>query len=95
VLEGGAAIVHIHVREPETRKGQPAAGNTSGRSSNVIRDAKTDVLLNLTTGMGGRSRRGRRRMDETPRRHGLRRSDGAPRARAELHPDICSLDSAA
>ena len=49
----GAAIVHIHVRNPETRK---ASMDTVLYKEVVerIRDAGTDVIINLTTGPGAR-----------------------------------------
>ena len=51
--KAGAAIVHIHVRNPETRK---ASMDTSLYRDVVdrIRDAGTDVIINLTTGPGAR-----------------------------------------
>jgi len=48
----GAAIVHCHVRDPET--GAPARDLKYYREvTERIRDANTDVVLNLTAGMGG------------------------------------------
>lgn len=48
----GAAIVHCHVRDPET--GAPARDLALYREvTERIRDAGTDVVLNLTAGMGG------------------------------------------
>ena len=50
--KAGAAIVHCHVRDPE-------AGTPSRRIdlmkevTHRIRNSETDVVLNLTTGMGG------------------------------------------
>jgi uncharacterized protein (DUF849 family) len=50
--KAGAAIAHIHVREPDT-------GKASRRPElfrevvDRIRDSETDIVLNLTTGMGG------------------------------------------
>ena len=50
--KAGAAVVHCHVRDPES-------GAASRRVdyyrevTDRIRDADTDVVLNLTTGMGG------------------------------------------
>ncbi len=51
--EAGAAIVHIHVREPATGKGS--------RSTDYYRevveridDSGSDVVVNLTAGMGGK-----------------------------------------
>ncbi|MCP1838678.1 uncharacterized protein (DUF849 family) [Bradyrhizobium sp. USDA 4538] len=50
--KAGAAIVHIHVREPET--GVPS--NRFELYEQVVkklRDAATDVIVNLTCGMDG------------------------------------------
>ena len=48
----GAAIVHCHVRDPET--GAPSRDPVLYRElTDRIRDSKTDVVLNLTSGMGG------------------------------------------
>jgi len=50
--KAGAAIVHCHVRDPET--GQPARDPALYRElTERIRDSATDVVLNLTAGMGG------------------------------------------
>ncbi|MGF7163411.1 uncharacterized protein (DUF849 family) [Rhodoligotrophos appendicifer] len=48
----GAAIVHCHVREPKTGKG---TRNVDYYAEVVerIKAAKTDVIINLTAGMGG------------------------------------------
>ena len=48
----GAAIVHCHVRDPET--GKPSRDPKYYREvTERIRDASVDVVLNLTAGMGG------------------------------------------
>ncbi|MBK0400736.1 3-keto-5-aminohexanoate cleavage protein [Limibaculum sp. M0105] len=48
----GAAIVHCHVRDPET--GKPSRDVALYREvTERIRDAEVDVVLNLTAGMGG------------------------------------------
>ena len=48
----GAAIVHCHVRDPET--GAPSRDKALFREvTERIRDAEIDVVLNLTAGMGG------------------------------------------
>jgi uncharacterized protein (DUF849 family) len=50
--KGGAAIAHIHVRDPKTGKGarDPALYR---EVVDRIRSADVDVVLNLTAGMGG------------------------------------------
>ncbi|WP_417719102.1 3-keto-5-aminohexanoate cleavage protein [Salipiger sp.] len=50
--KAGAAIVHCHVRDPET--GAPSRDPALYRElTERIRDSEVDVVLNLTTGMGG------------------------------------------
>lgn len=50
--KAGAAIAHIHVRDPET--GKPARDVSLYREVvDRIRQEETDVVINLTTGMGG------------------------------------------
>jgi len=50
--KAGAAIAHIHVRDPETGKGSrdPALFK---QVVDRVRDSDTDVIINLTAGMGG------------------------------------------
>ncbi|WPY96439.1 3-keto-5-aminohexanoate cleavage protein (plasmid) [Limimaricola variabilis] len=48
----GAAIAHVHVRDPET--GAPSRDPALYREVVArVRDSGTDVILNLTAGMGG------------------------------------------
>lgn len=50
--KAGAAVVHCHVRDPET--GAPSRDLALYREvTERIRDAEVDVVLNLTAGMGG------------------------------------------
>ncbi len=50
--KAGAAVVHCHVRDPET--GAPTRDVALYREvTERIRDADVDVVLNLTAGMGG------------------------------------------
>ena len=50
--KAGAAIVHCHVREPDS--GKPSRRVELYREvTERIRDGETDVILNLTAGMGG------------------------------------------
>ncbi len=50
--QAGAAIAHIHVRDPQTGKGvrDPALYREVVER---IRDSRVDVIINLTAGMGG------------------------------------------
>lgn len=87
----GAAIVHIHVRDPAT--GKPSRDAALYREVvQLIRAAKSDVLINLTTGAGGRFA-----PDEAdPNRNSVADGMASPGSRIEhvleLRPDICSLD---
>lgn len=88
----GAAIVHIHVRDPETGKGSRDVAlyrETVAR----IRDSGIDVVINLTAGMGGDLYIG---PDEAPTQFGSETDlvgalDRLPHVE-ELLPEICSLD---
>lgn len=88
----GAAIVHIHVRDPSTGKGSREA-RFYREAVERIRDSRVDVVLNLTTGMGGDLVVGADGAEGTP-------APGSDLAGArerlvhveELRPDICSLD---
>src|ERR1700722_13189397 len=48
----GAAIVHIHVRDPQTGQGSRDP-ELYRRAVELIRGSDVDVVLNLTAGMGG------------------------------------------
>ncbi len=50
--KAGAAIAHLHVRDPETTQGSrdPALFK---RAVDIVRESDTDVVINLTAGMGG------------------------------------------
>ena len=50
--KAGAAVVHCHVRDPQT--GKPSRNLNHYREiTELIRASSTDVILNLTAGMGG------------------------------------------
>ena len=88
----GAAVVHIHVRNPET--GAPSRDGALYREVvERIRAAAPQVILNLTTGIGARFS-----PDEAdPNRNALN-GMSSPEERIshvlELRPEICSLDVA-
>ncbi|MFJ9187247.1 3-keto-5-aminohexanoate cleavage protein [Streptomyces anulatus] len=87
----GAAVVHIHVREPET--GAPSRDPRLYREVvERIRETGTDVVINLTAGMGGDLV-----IDPEAPLHQLPGTDlvsGLERLPhvEELLPDICTLD---
>jgi len=88
----GAAIVHCHVRDPETGVGSrdPALYREVVER---IRASDTNVIINLTSGMGGDLAVGR---GESPMAFGNETDLVGPMTRLvhveELLPDICSLD---
>ncbi|MDA1155202.1 MAG: 3-keto-5-aminohexanoate cleavage protein [Proteobacteria bacterium] len=90
--KAGAAIVHCHVRDPDT--GKPSRDPALYRElTERIRDADTDVILNLTAGMGGDLV-----FDGTESMHRMSpKSDMAGAAErvqhaADCRPEICTLD---
>ncbi|WP_338550431.1 3-keto-5-aminohexanoate cleavage protein [Roseovarius phycicola] len=50
--KAGAAIAHIHVRDPETGKGSRDV-ELFKEAVDLVRASDTDVVINLTAGMGG------------------------------------------
>jgi uncharacterized protein (DUF849 family) len=89
--KAGAAIAHIHVRDPHTAK--PSMDLALYREVvERIRDSATDVVINLTTGEGGRFVPGA----VDPRLAGPGTTLLPPDARVEhvveLKPELCSLD---
>lgn len=89
--DAGAAIAHIHVRHPET--GKPSMELNHYREVIERIRAKNDVLiLNVTTGPGGRYHPS----DENPAVAGPRTTLMRPEKRVEhivaLKPDIATLD---
>ena len=90
--KAGAAIVHCHVRDPDT--GAPSRNLDYYREvTERIRESEVDVVLNLTAGMGGDIIFG-------PTEHPMPPVDGtdmigaSERVRhvAECLPEICTLD---
>jgi uncharacterized protein (DUF849 family) len=89
--KAGAAIVHIHVRNPETTR--PSMDPAHYREVvERIRDSGSDVLINLTTGPGARFAPGAD--DPLKAGPGTTMKSAAERVQhiIELRPDICSLD---
>jgi uncharacterized protein (DUF849 family) len=87
----GAAIAHVHVRDPRTGQGSREVA-LYREVVERVRDSGTDVILNLTTGMGGDYV-----PDETdPARAGPGSDLVGPLVRLEhieaLRPPLCSLD---
>jgi uncharacterized protein (DUF849 family) len=89
----GAAIVHIHVRDPQTGRG----GRDPAHFREVverIRDSDVDAVLNLTAGMGGDLVLGGTETPLPPDPAGTDMAGAEERLAhvAELLPEICTLD---
>lgn len=89
--KAGAAVVHIHVRDPQTGR---ASGEFKLYQEVVdrIRQSDVDVIINLTSGYGGRllidRKDPKRILPESPF---LLPEDRVTHI-CELKPEICSLD---
>jgi uncharacterized protein (DUF849 family) len=87
----GAAAVHIHVRDPQT--GRPSMDVGLYRDvMERVRAKDTQLIINLTTGPGGRYVP----REDDPRMYGPGTTLLPPLERVkhviELRPDLCSLD---
>ena len=89
--KAGAAIVHIHVRDPKTTL-PSMDGALYAEVVDRIRQSGTDVVINLTTGPGGRFAPDM----ADPMKPGAGTTLRPPRQRVQhvldLRPEICSLD---
>ncbi|MDG2186834.1 MAG: 3-keto-5-aminohexanoate cleavage protein [Hyphomicrobiales bacterium] len=90
--KAGAAIAHIHVRDPET--GKPSMDESLYREVvDRIRQVNSDVIINLTTGPGARIVLGN---NDNPVDFGPGTTLTSPANRVihieNIKPDICSLD---
>ena len=91
--KAGAAIVHCHVRDPET--GAPSRDRALFREvTQRIRDAEQDVVLNLTAGMGGDMVFGDTERPLPPNADATDMAGASERVAhlAECLPEICTLD---
>ncbi len=91
--EAGAAVAHCHVRDPES--GAPARDPALYRELVArLRDSGVDIVLNLTTGMGGDLVLGPPEAPLPPDPAGTDMASAAERMAhvEELLPEICSLD---
>jgi uncharacterized protein (DUF849 family) len=89
----GAAIVHIHVRDPNTGAGarDPAL---YAEAVERIRDSGVDVVVNLTAGMGGDLVLGGAEQPLPPNPDGTDMAGATERLAhvREIRPEICTLD---
>ncbi len=89
--KAGAAIVHLHVRDLKTTKGSMDLALYREVVAR-IREKNEDVLLNLTTGEGGRFVPAK----DDPKRADVGSTLCAPEKRVahieDIKPDVCTLD---
>lgn len=88
-FQEGAAIVHVHVRDPQT--GRPSMALEHYREVVERVRAKVPMILNLTTGPGGRlsvDAQARPTSGSTP----LLSAEERVAHVLELRPEMCSLD---
>ena len=88
----GAAIAHMHVRDPETGKGT-RDNELYKEVVSRIKDSGTDVIINLTSGMGGDIEIGPEDnlFEFGPKTDFVNAIERLSHVE-ELLPDICSLD---
>ncbi len=87
----GASVVHVHVRDPQTGKG----GREQSHFREVvarIRESGTDIVLNLTAGMGGQLNLAPENPAEMVEGTDLATAEERMRHVAELLPELCTLD---
>ncbi len=89
--KAGAAIAHIHVRDPQT--GKPSMGVALYREViDRIRESGSPVIINLTTGPGARFVPGNVEGNTVDPTSNLRPPVERVQHIVELKPEICSLD---
>jgi uncharacterized protein (DUF849 family) len=89
----GAAVVHVHVRDPKTGKG--SRDPTLFREVvERVRASGVNVVLNLTAGMGGDLVLGGEENPLPPAHEGTDMAGASERLRhvEELLPEICTID---
>jgi uncharacterized protein (DUF849 family) len=89
----GAAVAHIHVRDPETGQGSRDVA-LYRRAVDLIRSADVDVVVNLTSGMGGDLVLGGPESPLPPDEAGTDMVGAHERLAhiRELLPEMCTLD---
>jgi len=89
----GAAVAHVHVRDPHTGKGSRDP-RLFREVVEAVRASGVDVVLNLTAGMGGDLVLGGDESPLPPAGEGTDMAGASERLRhvAELLPEICTID---
>lgn len=89
--KAGAAIVHLHVRDPKTGKGSMEFSLYDEMVSRIV-EKNSDIILNLTTGEGGRFVPSK----DDPKQYAANSTLCVPEKRVihveKLKPEICTLD---
>jgi len=91
--KAGAAVVHLHAREPKTSAGSREVA-LYREAVDRIRSSGVDVLINLTAGMGGDLVLGGPEQPLPPKAKGTDMAGATERLVhvKALLPDICTLD---
>jgi len=91
--QAGAAVAHIHVRDPATGKGARDP-RLYREVVDRLRSSGTDIVINLTAGMGGDLTLGSVEQPLLPAAAGTDMAGASERLAhvAELLPEICTLD---
>jgi uncharacterized protein (DUF849 family) len=90
----GAAVVHIHVRDPETGRGSRDPELYRAVVERIRATPDVDPVINLTAGMGGDLVLGSADAPLPPQVEGTDMAGAAERLAhvEELRPEICTLD---
>jgi uncharacterized protein (DUF849 family) len=90
----GAAVVHIHVRDPKTGAGSRDTALYRAVVERIRATEDIDPVINLTAGMGGDLVLGSAEAPLPPRDEGTDMAGAAERLAhvEELRPEICTLD---
>jgi uncharacterized protein (DUF849 family) len=90
----GAAVVHIHVRDPETGSGSRDTALYRAVVERIRATEDIDPIINLTAGMGGDLVLGSAEAPLPPQDEGTDMAGAAERLAhvEELRPEICTLD---
>src|SRR5258708_11896355 len=91
--KAGAAVAHIHVRDPKTGKGARDP-KLYAEVVDRVRSSGTDIVLNLTAGMGGDLVFGAVEKPLPPNQAGTDMAGATERLAhvEQLLPEICTLD---
>ena len=95
--DAGAAIIHIHVRDPETGTSTPDPDMNArlfAETTNEIRKSGSKLILNLTTGWGGVIGVNPDYPVEPVKGARLKTAEERVAHILECKPEICSLDVA-